>query len=306
MEFMTVFSRKKIYSLRRQEEMTAYLFILPFLVGFTVIQIIPFLSTFVISFTNIRYFSDLENVRFVGIENFIDFFNDKSSLEAMGRTLYYSLLFVPTLMIMSLLFAILIKQKIACRNVIRTMIFMPYVSNIAAIALVWAILFDYRDGPINVLLRGLGMTNPPMWLMGVNTVIPSIVIILVWQGMGFNMITYLAALNGIPEELNEAAIIDGAGAWKRFINITLPVISPTTFFLLISTIIWSFQNFAPIQVLTKGGPGEASTTFSIRIIQLTFDHQRVAYATSLSIYMLIIILIITVIQWKGQKRWVNY
>jgi multiple sugar transport system permease protein len=183
---------------------------------------------------------------------------------------------------------------------------MPYVSNIAAIALVWAILFDYRDGPINVLLRGLGMTNPPMWLMGVNTVIPSIVIILVWQGMGFNMITYLAALNGIPEELNEAAIIDGAGARKRFINITLPVISPTTFFLLISTIIWSFQNFAPIQVLTKGGPGEASTTFSIRIIQLTFDHQRVAYATSLSIYMLIIILIITVIQWKGQKRWVNY
>lgn len=303
---MTVFSRKKIYSLRRQEETTAYLFILPFLVGFTVIQIVPLLSTFVISFTNMRYFSDLENVRFVGIKNFIDFFSDKSSLEAMGRTLYYSLLFVPTLMIMSLLFAILIKQKIACRNVIRTMIFMPYVSNIAAIALVWAILFDYRDGPINVLLRGLGMTNPPMWLMGVNTVIPSIVIILVWQGMGFNMVTYLAALNGIPEELNEAAIIDGAGAWKRFINITLPVISPTTFFLLISTIIWSFQNFAPIQVLTKGGPGEASTTFSIRIIQLTFDHQRVAYATSLSIYMLIIILIITVIQWKGQKRWVNY
>jgi multiple sugar transport system permease protein len=297
---------KKTISLLKQEEITAYVFILPFLLGFLILQVVPFLSTFVISLTNMRYFSNLDNLKFIGLKNFINFFNDKESLMAMARTLYFSVLYVPCIMVLSLILALLINQKIAGRKIIRTMIFMPYVSNIVAIAIVWSILFDYRDGPVNSILRAAGMQDPPLWLMGVNTVIPTIVLIIVWQSLGFNMIANLAALNGIPEEMNEAAIIDGAGAWKRFLHVTLPMISPTSFFLLISSIIWSFQNFAPIQVLTKGGPGDASVTFSVRIVQLTFDQQRVAYATSLSIYMLIIVLIVTMIQWKGQKRWVNY
>lgn len=298
--------RNKSISIRRQEEITGHIFIIPFTVGFILFQLFPFISSFIISMTNLSFISNLSQVKFIGFQNFISLITDDSVLHALGRSAYYSLLFVPSILIMGLIMALLINMQIYARNAIRTAIFMPYVSNIVAIAVIWSLLFEVKDGPINMALRTIGIENPPLWLVGVNTVIPTIVIIVVWQNLGLFMITYLAALQGIPEDLYEAATIDGAGSFMKFKHITLPMISPTTFFLIITATISSLQNFGAIQVLTKGGPGEASYTLSINIYQETFTNYRIGYATAQAIVMFAIVLIITAIQWRGQKKWVNY
>lgn len=293
-------------TLNKQEEMIGYLFILPFAVGFIVFQLAPLLSSVVISLTNLSFISNLSGVKFIGVQNFASLFDDENFTGALWRTLYYCILFVPGVIAVSMFFAFLINRKIYFRSAIRTAIFMPYVSNMVAIAVIWALLLDVNDGPVNMMLRAFGMDNPPLWLLGEKTAIPSIVMIVVWQNIGFFMIVFLAALQNVPSELYEAAMIDGAGSFKKFWRITLPMISPTTFLLTITAVITSFQNFGPIQVLTKGGPGNASTTLSFNIYQETFVQYRIGYSTAQAIVMFLIILAITVIQWRGQKKWVTY
>ncbi|WP_108991152.1 carbohydrate ABC transporter permease [Paenibacillus agaridevorans] len=294
------------WSLARQEEMLGYTLILPFVVGFLVFQLAPFASSLVISLTDLSFISNLEAANFIGLDNFIHMFSDDKFIGALWRTFYYVALFVPGVITVGLLCAMLINARLLMRNTIRTAIFMPYVSNFVAIAVVWAILFDVRDGPINSLLRALGVSNPPLWLIGEHTVIPSIVLIVVWQNIGFFMLVFLAALQNVPSELYEAATMDGAGRMRKFWRITVPLVSPTTFLLTITAVITAFQNFGPIQVLTKGGPGQASTTLSINIYQETFLQYRMGYSTAQAIVMFAIILCITIIQWRGQKKFVNY
>ncbi|WP_391571090.1 carbohydrate ABC transporter permease [Cohnella sp.] len=294
------------HSLRRQEQWIGYGFILPFTIGFIVFQLAPLLSSVAISLTNLSFISNLSGVKFVGLQNFISMAGDEQFTGALWRTIYYCFLFVPGVIAASLFFAFLINRNLYLRSSIRTAIFMPYVSNMVAIAVVWALLLDVNDGPVNALLRALGVENPPLWLLGEKTAIPSIVMIVVWQNIGFFMIVFLAALQNVPNELYEAAMIDGAGGVAKFRRITLPLISPTTFLLTITAIINSFQNFGPIQVLTKGGPGAASTTLSVNIYQESFVHYRIGYSTAQAIVMFVMILAITVIQWRGQKKWVTY
>ncbi|MFC5402250.1 carbohydrate ABC transporter permease [Cohnella soli] len=298
--------RSGSWTLRRQEEWIGYLFILPFAIGFIVFQFAPLLSSAAISLTNLSFISNLSGVRFIGLQNFTALFGDEQFTGAFWRTLYYGVLFVPGVIAISLFFAFLINRKIYFRSAIRTAIFMPYVSNMVAIAVVWALLLDVNDGPVNMLLRALGVENPPLWLLGEKTAIPSIVMIVVWQNIGFFMIVFLAALQNVPGELYEAAMIDGAGGFAKFRKITLPMISPTTFLLTITAVITSFQNFGPIQVLTKGGPGSASTTLSVNIYQESFVQYHIGYSTAQAVVMFLMILIITVIQWRGQKKWVTY
>ncbi|MEF2247189.1 MULTISPECIES: carbohydrate ABC transporter permease [unclassified Paenibacillus] len=294
------------WTLARQEEMLGYMLILPFAVGFILFQLAPFATSIAISFTNLSFISNLKDIKFIGLDNFIQMFGDDKFTGSLWRTFYYVALFVPGIIIASLLCAMLINSRLWFRKTIRTAIFMPYVSNFVAIAVVWAIILDVRDGPVNAFLTSLGVSSPPLWLVGEHTVIPSIVLIVVWQNIGFFMLVFLAALQNVPSELYEAAKIDGAGRFKRFWSITTPMVSPTTFLLMITAIITSFQNFGPIQVLTKGGPGQASTTLSINIYQETFLQYRMGYSTAQAIFMFLIILGITVVQWRGQKKWVNY
>ena len=293
-------------SLHRQEELIGYLFILPFAIGFIIFQLAPLLSSILISLTDLSFISNLSAVKFVGLGNFITMFGDSQFLSALWRTLYYVVLFVPGSIGVGLVFALLINAKFFFRGPIRVAIFLPYVSNLVAVAVVWAMLLDYNDGPVNALLRSIGVENPPLWLLGVHTAIPTVVVIVVWQSIGFFMVVFLAALQNVPSGLYEAAVIDGAGSWNKFWRITMPLISPTIFLLSITAIISAFQNFGPIQVLTKGGPGDASTTLSMNIYKESFVHYRFGYSTAQAIILFLLILIITVIQWRGQKKWVTY
>ena len=161
-------------------------------------------------------------------------------------------------------------------------------------------------GPVVNLLLKMGMEEPPYLLYGLNTALPTVVCIAVWKGIGLNFITYLAALQNVSSDLLEAAQIDGATKWERIRHIIIPSVSPTTFFLLISSIITSLQNFTTIQALTGGGPGQATTVMSINIIRTAFSNYQTGYASAQALVMFLIVLVITLIQWRGQKKWVNY
>jgi multiple sugar transport system permease protein len=299
--------RKKRRPMRRsvKETITGYLFITPYLIGFLIFQGIPFLMAFVLGFTNIKLISKLAGSKFIGFQNFIRMFNDWEVMSALGRSGLYSLIYVPLIMIMGFAFAYLINQKIYARNLIRTMIFLPYVSNIMAVAVIFKLLLN-PNGPILGTLKamtGVAVNSP---LYSLTWALPIVVFISVWSGMGLNMITFLAALQNVPKELLEAAEIDGATRWDKIRSVIIPVITPTSFFLLISSIITSLQNFTIIQAMTKGGPGQATTVLSVSIVETAFTKYDTAYASTQAIVLFIIVMIVTLIQWRGQNKWVNY
>ena len=182
------------------------------------------------------------------------------------------------------------------------MIFMPYVSNMVAIAIVWSILLDPVDGIVNQTLRALGFTNAPMWLMGSKTALYSVVMIAVWREVGLQFVTYLAALQEVPTELKEAAQIDGAGRFQQFIYVTLPLIRNTTFLLTITSIITSLKNFTIIQVLTAGGPGNSTTVLPLNIVDTAFASARMGYASAQAMVMFILVMGVTIVQWVGKNR----
>ncbi len=293
-------------SIHRKEAAAGVLFVLPFLVGFAVFHFAPLLSSLLFSLTDLSFITKISDLRFVGLQNYATFFNDAKALLSFEKSAYYAAAYVPLVMISSLVLAIAVNAQLYFRKWIRLMLFMPYVSNIVAIAIVWAIILEVHEGPLNSFLRAMGIDNPPMWLLGMHTVLPTIAMIVAWQNLGFNLITFLAALQGIPSELYEAATVDGAGYFRRLLRITLPMISPTTFFLTISALLISLQNFGPIQVLTQGGPGSASTTISINLYQETFGNFRIGYACAQSVILLFIIMSVTIFIWRAQKKWVNY
>ena len=280
---------------QKKENFTGALFIAPYLIGYVIFQGLPFLIAVVLGFTNVRYISKLEDASFVGINNFIRMFTDVDTMKALGRTGLYSLMYVPLIMVCGFFIAYMVNKGIHCKNLVRSMFFLPYVSNMVAVAVVFKLLLG-PDGPVVYILL----------LYGLNTALPTVVCIAVWKGIGLNFITYLAALQNVSADLLEAAQIDGASKWQRIKNIVIPMISPTTFFLMISSVITSLQNFTTIQALTGGGPGQATTVMSINIIRTAFTNYQTGYASAQALVMFIIVLIITLIQWRGQQKWVNY
>lgn len=290
---------------QKKENITGAIFITPYLIGFLIFQGIPFLIAMVLGFTNVRYISKIGDASFIGIDNFIRMFQDVDTMKALGRTGLYSLIYVPLIMVCGFLIAYMVNKGIHFKNLIRSMFFLPYVSNMVAVAVVFNLLLG-PNGPIIYALKAIGWENPPYLLYGLNTALPTVVCIAVWKGIGLNFITYLAALQNVSVDLLEAAQIDGASKWQRIKNIIIPMISPTTFFLMISSVITSLQNFTTIQALTGGGPGQATTVMSINIIRTAFTNYQTGYASAQALVMFVIVLIITLIQWRGQKKWVNY
>lgn len=298
-------AKKRNLSRSVRETITGYLFIVPYIIGFLLFQGIPFLMAFILGFTDIKFISQIDSAKFVGFTNFSRMFNDPEVMAALGRTGLYSLMYVPLIMIFGFLFAYLINQKVHGRGVIRTMLFMPYVSNIMAIAVVFKLLLSPGGPLLSFVSQVFGAeVFPPLY--NLKLALPMVVIVAVWAGLGLNMITFLAALQDVPEELMEAAEIDGATRWQKIRNVVLPVITPTSFFLLISSIITSLQNFTIIQALTEGGPGQATTVLSVSIVRTAFTKYQTAYASAQAIVLFVIVLVITIIQWRGQNKWVNY
>ncbi|MFH5185199.1 carbohydrate ABC transporter permease [Paenibacillus sp. TAB 01] len=236
----------------RKEAFTGWLFILPALIGFGLLTVIPILFSLVISFTDWNFMEGLKGIRFSGFHNYTEMWSDHWFTDSLKNNLVFAVTTVPLIMIFSLLTAVGLNQGVFFKTPLRMIIFMPYVSSVVAVSLVWALLYSPSQGPINQVLRDIGIEHPPGWLSDPKWALTAIIIMSVWAAIGYNMVIYLAGLQAIPKDLYEASSIDGAGKVRQFFSVTIPLLSPTTFFVLITCIIHSFQVFAAIFMMTQG------------------------------------------------------
>lgn len=291
---------------RQSDTWAGWLFILPGIAGFGVLTIVPIALSLVISFTDWNFLDGLGGLRFTGLDNFIRMWSDQWFVDSLKNNLLFAAVTVPATIALSLLAAIGLNKGVYLKSPIRLMIFMPYVSNMVAISIVWGTLFNPSMGPINSFLGSIGIDDPPGWLASSAWALPAIMIITVWANVGYNMIIYLAGLQGISKDLYEAAKIDGAGPTTSFFRITLPMLSPTTFFVLITSIIHSFQVFIAVFIMTKGGPGSSTTVLTYYAYRTGFDFYKMGYSSAMAWILFLIIFLITFLQWQGQKRWVHF
>ncbi len=291
-----------------REGRTALLFVAPFFLGFVVFNLLPMLYSLFLSLVNFNSFTEVKTDEFYGVRNYTRAFADRLAMASFGRSFYFSFVYVVGIIALSFLTALLLNRRLFWRTASRTMIYMPYVANVVAIGIVWAIVLNPFQGPINTLLKLLGVPEArlPQWLTGVRSALPTIAGIKVWQNLAFQTIVFLAALQDVPRELYECAEIDGATGWRMLVRITLPLISPTTFFLVVVTVIGSFNSLALVKSLTNGGPGSASRIITLFIYEQAAKYSYYSYANALACLLFLFILVVTLLQWKAQKRWVHY
>ncbi|WP_088548776.1 carbohydrate ABC transporter permease [Paenibacillus aquistagni] len=285
----------------RKRKWWGMLFILPQLIGLIVFALIPLVLTFVISMSEWDGFGTME---FVGFANFLEQFLDPDFKKAMVNTLYYSLLTIPSGIVLGLLLALAI-HNIRGKTLYRLFFFMPVVTSSVSIGVIWIWLLNGDFGIINQLLGIVGITGPK-WLTDTHWVIPSIAMLSIWWGLGFNMVIFLAGLQGISQTYYEAAVIDGASAFRKFWHITLPLLSPTTFFATIMATISSFQVFDQAFVMTSGGPAKASYTLVYHIFNRGFVESNMGASAAAATILFLMILVLTLIQFKFSRRWVHY
>lgn len=290
---------------RRQENLAGFLFVSPMLIGVTVLTLLPIIATFVLSFADWNFVAGMSGFKWVGMENFTKLFGDDVFIKSLKNNLIF-VLTVPIYMAISLILAILINKNVYWKGFFKVAYFMPYISSVVAVAVVWQVLFHPSAGPVNQFLMSIGINNPPKWIADPAFALSSVMMISVWISIGFNLIIYMAGLQSIPRDLYEAAEIDGANAWVRFRRITFPILSPTSFFLLVTGIISTFKVFELIAVLTSGGPINSTSMIVWYLYDTAFINLRVGYASSMAVILFVCVLFITFLQWAGQKKWVNY
>ncbi|MBP1990661.1 carbohydrate ABC transporter permease [Paenibacillus eucommiae] len=288
-----------------RENITGYLFILPNLIGLAVLVMYSLGYSLFISFTDWNLIGGLGNTKFVGFDNYKQLLTDELFWTSLYNNFWF-LLVVPVETVLALMLAIALNEFVFGRKFLRVIYFLPYITNMAAILIVWHLMFNPQKGPVNLLLGAIGIKNPPTWLLDEFWSKPTVALFGIWTTLGFYMLVYLAGLQSIPKELYESAEIDGAGPFKRFINITVPLVSPTTFFIVIMSVLKAFQQWSNIQILTEGGPGDSTYVLGYYIYKLGFNYYRMGYASAIAWVFFAIVVIITLIQWKAQKKWVHY
>jgi multiple sugar transport system permease protein len=286
-----------------REALWGYLFLLPNILGFLAFSIFPLIFAIGLSFTR---WDLISKPAIVGLDNYQKLFTEDDSFAiVIKNTLIFTGLSVPIGTIVSLILANALNQKIRGTTFYRMSFFLPVVSSTVAVALVWSWLFNPDFGLANEVLLSLGLPKFK-WLASSKTALLSIVMVAVWRGLGPSTIIFLAGLQGIPEELYDAAKIDGANTRQLFRHITIPLLSPTTFFVIVVSIIGSFQVFDLVYIMTGGGPGRASSVIVYYIYQNAFRWFRMGYASSIAFILFIVILILTMIQLRLSGRWVHY
>jgi multiple sugar transport system permease protein len=275
------------------------------IIGSSILILYPIIASFVLSLTDWNFVSGIEGANFVGLENFITLFKDSIFLKGLTHNVIL-LLVLPIGLFLSLFLAVVINKKVYFKDTFKIIYFLPYISSTVAIALVFQVLFHPTEGPINQILMTMGIENPPQWIADVHWALPSVMIIIIWTQIGFQLLLYMAALQNIPKELYEAAEIDGASSWYQFRKITVPLVTPTTFLLLVQGIVHTFKVFDLIKVLTNGGPSNSTTVPVHYLYQQAFEELKTGYASAISVILFIILIIVTIFQWVGQKKWVNY
>ncbi len=241
----------------------------------------------------------------VGIENYTDYFGDKNSRYVIRNSVVFTVATVASTLILGMALALLLNLKLRGRNVARTVLFAPYVVGGAAVGIMWLFVFDPRFGLVASVLDQVGVSSPN-WYNDPNWAMPMVIIVTVWRNLGYAIVIYLAGLQAIPRELYEAARVDGAGPWSRFRNVTLPQLSPVTFFLLVTTILSSMQAFDIIQVMTEGGPLDATKTMVYQVYDEAFVRFRIGDASTVATVLFFILLVLTLLQVRFIERRVHY
>jgi len=281
----------------------AYFFIAPALLAIIIFFFIPVIAAFFISFTDFDIYAlgNFNTVRFVGLKNYLRLFEDPLFWLSLKNTSYYVLLATPLSIAVSLGAALLLNSKLLkYKSIFRLSYFMPYVTTLVAVAIVWRFIYHPKFGIFNYFLGLVGI-NPIDWLGDPNWAMPAIVIMSVWKSFGYSMIIFIAGLQNIPEDLYEAASLEGANEWQKFKSITLPLLAPTTLFISIITIVGYFQLFAEPYIMTQGGPLNSTLSIVQYMYQEGFRWWNMGYSASIAFVLFFIILIITMIQFKVQK-----
>lgn len=285
--------------LRRRNTLYGWSFILPNFLGFGILNLLPILFLFYIAFTK---WSAFGAPKFIGADNFTRMWSDPTFWVAFWNTMYYAVIHIPLTLALSLGLALLLNQKLRGLAFFRAAAFFPYFTSIVAVAQVWNMLFAAENGPINQMLSALGVVNTPGWTSSTAWAMPAVIIVGTWRGMGYYMLLFLAGLQAVPQELYEAARVDGANAWQRFLNVTLPCLRPTTFFVTIILTIEAFKVLDIILVMTNGGPGNSTMVLSQYIYRMGFERNEYGYASAISLVLFFICLIVTIVQFAHNRR----
>lgn len=282
-----------------RESLVAYSFIAPNFIGFCVFTLVPMFFAICLAFCS---WDGAHPIEFVGLQNFIDLLDDDTFKTSFVNTIVYTVGTVPLTLICSLGLAVLLNQKVKCRNFFRTVSFFPYVASLVAVAAVWNMIFSPSMGPVNQILAALGVEDLPRWAAGKETAMITVILFSVWKNMGYYMVIYLAGLQGTNLELNEAAELDGANKWQIFWHVVLPQLRPTTFFVVIMLTISSFKVYDQMYMITQGGPGNATMTLVYDIYNVAFvNTPRYGYASAISMVLFVLVLIVTIIQFRGSS-----
>lgn len=291
-------------SRQTKTNLTGYAFIAPNLIGFLLFMGFPVVFSLIISFCNWDFSQGLGAIHFNGGKNFIEIWSDEWFTSSLKNNIIYTLGTVPITLVLALVFSVIIDKFVIGKTAVKLMTFMPYISNVVAISIVWVMMLA-PQGPITLFIKALGIKNPPNWLADTHWALYAVIIMSIWAGIGYCILIYTAALKGIADDMYEAADIDGANELQKLIKITIPMLSPTTFFLLITSVINSFKVFGQINVMTQGGPGDATTVLVFYIYKAAFTFYRMGYAAAISWVLFILLFIVTIFQWWGQRKWVN-
>ncbi|MEA5014487.1 MAG: sugar ABC transporter permease [Candidatus Limiplasma sp.] len=287
---------------QRSDERWAYAFISPMLIGYALFVLLPIVATFVISGTD---WSLIRAPRMIGLENYKTLVSDTTFHASVINTLYFAALLLPSNLIVCLGLASLLKDKFPGVGFFRTAVFTPVVTSVVVWGIIWKYIFQTDNGIINILLRMVGVQGP-QWLFSTSLAIPIVAFVTLVKGLGMNMVILIGAMKDVPQMYYEAADLDGASKWRQFRSITMPMIAPSVFLVMIMTVIGSLKVFGQIYTLTGGGPGNSSYVFVYYIYQQAFQFYEFGYASSISAILFIIILILTLAQWNIRKRWIYH
>lgn len=282
---------------------SAWLFVIPALIPLIVFWIYPILRSICISFTDWDYMSPTYN--FVFFDNFIALFRDQRFYDALWNTVVFTLgTLLPTI-VLGLMLALLLQKSFKGSGIIKFILFSPWITPTVAVSIVWTWIYDPGTGIANTILNLFGLPGL-QWIKSSQAAMLAVIIVTVWKSLGYAMIFYLSALEKVPKELYEASGMDGAKSWQRFRDVTIPCISPTTFFLMIITMVNSLQAYDQIQILTQGGPSGSTRTLLYMYYQLGFEEFNMGQATAVAIVLIVITVLLSVIQFTGSKKWVHY
>jgi multiple sugar transport system permease protein len=290
------------FSAERRQALAGYLFVLPALFILFVFTLVPVLYALYLSFTNYDVFTRMD---WVGLQNYQDVFEDDLFWRALQNTVVYTALSIPISMALGLGLALLLNVRLRGLGVYRTAFYVPVVTSMVAISMIWIQLFDPLYGVVSNALELVGVRGVD-WLGDPNLAMPSVIAVSVWKTIGWNMLIYLAGLQGIPDSLKEAAAIDGAGRWQTFWRIVLPLLKPTTFFIFVTSVIGAFQVFDIVYVMTGGGPANATLTLVEYIYNNAFKALDMGFAAAASFVLFAIIMAVTLVSMRSVRGEVSY